>query len=1021
MSSIKILSAARKRAFDEVPKLTIDERKGYLIQDKATRKIVSSLRKNENKVGLLLQRAYFQAKGRFFNPSRYRPKDKRAAERALGLNQPCDLSKYSPKSQSHHKKLILDLYKWKPYTHHDKLALKSHALLHVDKQTSSEDILFSLLDFCWRNKTEIPSYRQLAEIISDSFLRYEFAILKKLNASITQEQTEILRSFLDTPYFVSSFSEMKRINQEVSQRRLNRSTEILAFFRDTFKMIEPLLMDLQLTPEAVKHFSDWVYKSNLSQIKQLKNESERFLRLIAFIQDQFFLRQDYAVDAFLKVMRGAANKARGFDKLEKEKEQDRLQEANKSVLSSAKSSQQILKLVIEISKNTAFTLSERNQKIRHLAESFFEAENPELHSHFQRIETNLHNNALRVNFHQHLFARSNQLQKSLSPIIQELLFDKHNSNQFLITAIEHFSDKKHTFNDNTPKQFLNKNDSKLVFVDGDIPQVSRYKIMLFIYIEKAIRNRSLTLEYSYRYRANRSYMISDKQWSKNKSELLEAARLADYADGKQVLNSMGKALSQTIEQVNSRYKRGDNEFLKVDSHGNWRLKKSEAEFDSSKYIPKLLSDSKFRPLYELLSEVDSYTNFSEMFSHISNKKAKTSVDNKMIYATLMSLGTNLGHSKMAKTTKGISSKNLRDTDKLWFSNRNIEKANSCIVKFIQNLPLPTIFNDKNDVIHTSSDGKKVIVAVNSLLANYSYKYYGKEQGISVNSFIDEKQSFFHVNVLTSSDREAPYMMDGIANTKSSLFHEGDAQHIHSTDTHGYTEAIFAGLHFLDVSFAPRIAKPYKQAIYAFEAKSLRKNSNNPIAPKTTINKKKILDNWDDILRLMATIKLGHCSASHLFKILASSPQDNKLYSALKELGRLIKSKFILNYIDDESLRKSIQKQLNRVELGQRLSEEVFFARKGRLHVGTADEMQQVMSCKTLLKNAIILWNYLFLSDYYHSLTSNDERRHVIESISNGSVISWGHINMHGLYDFDHKFKHSFKASIQEMRSIRINF
>jgi len=126
------------------------------------------------------------------------------------------------------------------------------------------------------------------------------------------------------------------------------------------------------------------------------------------------------------------------------------------------------------------------------------------------------------------------------------------------------------------------------------------------------------------------------------------------------------------------------------------------------------------------------------------------------------------------------------------------------------------------------------------LANYSYKYYGKGQGISVNSFIDEKQTFFHVNVLTSSDREAPYMMDGIVKTQASLFREGEFEHIHSSDSHGYTEAIFAGLHFLDVSFAPRIAKLHKQTIYAFEAKSMRKNQ-----AQKTMSFIKPLKNWGD--------------------------------------------------------------------------------------------------------------------------------------------------------------------------------
>jgi len=1020
MTSIKILSPARKRAFDEVPKLSKDERIGYLTLDKDSRKIVNSLKTPVNKVGFLLQRAYFQAKGRFFTPEKFRPKDKKAAEKSLGLKDSIDLSEYNPKTASHHKKLILDSYKWRAFSNEDVKSLKTHALIHVDKQISTEDTLFALLDYCWRNKIEIPGYAKLSEIVSESYHDFESDMLKKVKLHLSEEQKDTILTFIDEPELVSRFSDVKRIDQSDTMKKLNQNARLLNLFKEKFHTVRTLLEELNLTNEANKHFADWVYKSELNQIRRLKDVNQVCLNLSAFIKDQYYLRQDYSVDAILKVMRGTINKARGYDRKQKEQKEKEIEEANQSVLNSAKSSHQILRLIIEISNNTAYSLAERNQKVVHLAESFFEAENPNLVAHMQKMESSLTNSRLKLDFYKHLFSYSDSLQKSLSPFIQVLEFDKANSDSALIKAIEFFSNEGKVIDENTPIDFLSKDELKMLEAEDNVPRISRYKVLLFSHIETGLRNRSLTLKHSYRYRANITYMIPDSEWKQKKDELLTAARLLEYKDGKSVLNTMGKTLTETYNRVNDNYINKVNKHLNIDEDGNWKLKKSEAQFDASKYIPNLLNNSKFKLLYELLTEIDIYTNFSDKFTHSSVRKAKSSVDKRLIYATLMSLGTNLGHGNMAKATKDISNRDLRETDKLWFDAKNVEEANRSIVNVIQSLPLPTLFNDKEGEIHTSNDGKKIVVAVNSLLANYSYKYYGKEQGINVNSFIDEKQSFFHVNVLTSSDREAPYVMDGIVKTKANLFREGESKHMHSSDTHGYTEAVFAGLHFLDVSFAPRIAKMHEQTIYAYESKSLRKNSKKPLGPNTAINKKRILNSWDDILRLMATIKLRRCSASHIFKVLSASKKDNELYMALKEFGRLIKSKFILDYIDDENLRKSIQKQLNRAELGQRLSETVFFGRKGRLFVGTPEEMQKVMACKTLLKNAIILWNYFFLSDYYHSLENKEEQRSVLESISSGSVISWRHINMHGLYDFNQKVTSSFTATIKQMKNIKVD-
>ena len=136
-------------------------------------------------------------------------------------------------------------------------------------------------------------------------------------------------------------------------------------------------------------------------------------------------------------------------------------------------------------------------------------------------------------------------------------------------------------------------------------------------------------------------------------------------------------------------------------------------------------------------------------------------------------------------------------------------------------------------------------------------------------------------------------------------------------------------------------------------------------------------------------------------------------------GQLLKSHFIANYLANEELRRSIQKQLNRVELGQKFFLMHYFWQKGQLNVGGEEDIQRVMLCKTLLKNIVILWNYLYLSDYIIGLDNEDEVDIALESISEGSVISWRHVNMHGVYDFDHKPVRSFKATLKQMQNLKV--
>lgn len=59
--------------------------------------------------------------------------------------------------------------------------------------------------------------------------------------------------------------------------------------------------------------------------------------------------------------------------------------------------------------------------------------------------------------------------------------------------------------------------------------------------------------------------------------------------------------------------------------------------------------------------------------------------------------------------------------------------------------------------------------------------------------------------------------------------------------------------------------------------------------KLYIVTKLIEDNWDDILRFVATIKLKYTTASQFFKRLISYTNQHLLYQALKEFGKIIKS------------------------------------------------------------------------------------------------------------------------------------
>jgi TnpA family transposase len=298
-------------------------------------------------------------------------------------------------------------------------------------------------------------------------------------------------------------------------------------------------------------------------------------------------------------------------------------------------------------------------------------------------------------------------------------------------------------------------------------------------------------------------------------------------------------------------------------------------------------------------------------------------------------------------------------------------------------------------------------SVESTNAGYSFKYFGTAKGVSVYTFIDESHRLFYSTVINVSERESGYVIDG-------LMHNDVVQSdIHSTDTHGFSEVIFGLTHLLGFSFAPRISNFKDQQLYSLTHRKEYVEKGYSLVPKHRVNVEKIEEHWDDILRFIVTIKSKKSTASQLLHRLTSYSKQHRLYSAIKEFGKVIKTDFLLNYIDDLALRQKIEKQLNKVENSNKFSKAVFFGNNSEFTVATIEEQNIANNCKRLIQNSVILWNYLYMSQKLKESSMTEEKEEIIKAIRQGSIIHWQHINFYGEYDFT-KLNRKNSAYLKDM-------
>ena len=108
-----------------------------------------------------------------------------------------------------------------------------------------------------------------------------------------------------------------------------------------------------------------------------------------------------------------------------------------------------------------------------------------------------------------------------------------------------------------------------------------------------------------------------------------------------------------------------------------------------------------------------------------------------------------------------------------------------------------------------------------------------------------------------------------------------------------------------------------------------------------------------LVRLVTTIKLKENTASDIFRRLNSYSRQHALYQTLKAFGQIIKSIFILRYIDDLELRQAIEKQPNRIELANRFTRAVAVGNPGEFTQAEKEEQEIAEACNRLIKNSII--------------------------------------------------------------------
>ena len=805
MTRRNILSAAEREEFDSPPSFTAAERKRFFNITGSLSSTVSKLRSPKNQVFFVVRLGYFKATGRFF-ASNFHDADVDYVARKLGfIPEVIDLDSCDEKATSNrHRKSILAFLGVRAFDEVAERELLKDIRSMVRSQMRPKFILLQAVERLQSRNIEIPTSHALTELISMESKRHGRELTDQIDSALTPEQRILLDDLLtkeegangDQSTQRYKLTLLKRFTLSTKPGKIKANVADMRILRDLHHGFEAVIDSLDLSQEGLRYYATAALKLRSFQLFR-RSDDDRNLHLLCFIAHQFYRVQDTLIDAMLASVQNFRNGCKREHKDICYDERFEQRQSVKALVSTVEKGARSPLMAIE---GIAFDdeLADTD-KVCRIQEILTAGEEERLL--VDQTLTKFHEHSARTSddadYYSIVEGKSVKLQNRVAEVIKEMDFDGEQGSP-LLTAIAYYKEKDGAIGQTAPTSFLDPKERKVIFDDAGKIRVSLYKALLFVRTADAIKSGVLNVRHSYKYRSLDDYLISKELWNRDRDELLKRSALAELTDFEGTMECLASVLDDQFQHTNRRILNDENSLIHFRKDGRYFPSTPKVDSDEEDHLSGLFPESRYISLLEALASVNRLTGFVDNFEHWQVTRNRSKPSEKTFFAGIIGYGCFIGTRKIAHISNPINESELENAIRWYFSLDNIHAANDGILKFLDDLDLPELFRNEQGVLHTSSDGQKYDMAVDSLNANYSFKYHGQEKGVTAYGFLDERQFLFYSTVFSSADKEAAYVIDGL------MHNDVVKSDIHSTDTGGYSDAIFGVTHLLGFTYAPRL-------------------------------------------------------------------------------------------------------------------------------------------------------------------------------------------------------------------------
>jgi TnpA family transposase len=500
-----------------------------------------------------------------------------------------------------------------------------------------------------------------------------------------------------------------------------------------------------------------------------------------------------------------------------------------------------------------------------------------------------------------------------------------------------------------------------------------------------LKSGDLYVEGGDQYADYREHLIS---WEDYAQQIDSYGTLVDLpTDGKAFIKHMRDWLHERILQTDTEFP--SNQYLRFEK-GELVLRPLEKQTDpeSLALLERIVAE-RLKPIsiIDVLLRTEQWLNWTRFFTPLSGHEAKFDDPLARYIATAFCYGCNLGPSQTARSLKGFDRRQISWVSQHHITEEKLDEAIRAVITGYNRFHLPKYWGTGK---RASADGTKWEMYEQNLLAEYHIRY-GGYGGIGYYHVSDTYIALFS-RFIPCGVWEGSYILD--------MF-EKEEEAIRPNTIHGDTQAqsttVFGLAHLLGISLMPRIRNWKDLTLYRPDLEVHYTHLESLFTD--TIDWDLIETHLPDMIRVALSIKAGKITPSTILRKLGTYSRKNKLYQAFQELGRVIRTHFLLHYLGDPELRSTIQSATNKSEAFNGFAKWAFFGGEGVITHNRRVEQRKCIKFNHLIANCLIFYNVQVISEVLEQL--NQEGAELDEqAVGALSPYLRQHVNRFGEYQLD---------------------